>query len=181
VIRGLRGPRLDMRPLDDGDEELYARLYTSPEVMRRIGPPQDAATAARGFRLALGFNAAASPVRLFWVIRQRSPAIDMGLLGLTLDDAGGGEVGVVLPGEHQGRGIATEAIAVLAGHAFDVMRLQRLHTRHLGDHRLAAGLMATLGFEAIPPGADTGHWRWQLTPARWRASPRRQAMADPLP
>jgi RimJ/RimL family protein N-acetyltransferase len=100
---------------------------------------------------------------------------------VSLDTEGGGEVGVVLPPEHQGRGFATEAIAALAEHAFGVMRLQRLHTRHDDGHGLAAGLMATLGFEQTAVDTHTGRWRWQLTPAAWAASPRRQAKADPLP
>ena len=42
------------------------------------------------------------------------------MAGLSLDESGGAEVGVVLPAAHQGRGVATEAIALLAGHAFGV-------------------------------------------------------------
>jgi RimJ/RimL family protein N-acetyltransferase len=181
VITGLQGPRLEMTPLAEGDQALYARLYGDPQVMQRIGPAQDPRTAAQGFRTALQLNRTTPHTRLFWVIRERSPSRPLGLLGLSLDADGGGEVGVVLPFEHQGRGIATEAIAALAGHAFGAMRLQRLHTRHDDGHALAAGLMATLGFEQTAADTHTGRWRWQLTPAAWAASPRRQAMGDPLP
>ena len=38
------------------------------------------------------------------------------------------------------------------------------------DGWLAAGLMATLGFQSIAPAAGSCHWRWQLTPERWAAS-----------
>jgi len=169
-----------MRPLAAGDEGLYVGLYTNAEVMRHIGPPQDAATAARGFGLALQFNAASPPERLFWVIHDRAQTGDLGLLGLTLDAAGAAEVGVVLPPAHQGRGFATEAIAAVADYAFDTIGLQRLHTRHDPGHGLAAGLMATLGFERSAPDAGRSPWRWQLTPARWAASARRQATANPL-
>jgi RimJ/RimL family protein N-acetyltransferase len=181
VIPRLRGPRLDLRPLADGDEALYVRVYGDPEVMRHIGTPQDAATAARGFRAALRHNASTPPVRLFWVIHDRILVQELGLIGLSLDEPGGAEVGVALPAAHQGRGVATEAIATLAGHAFVAMRLQRLHTRHRAGHGLAAGLMASLGFERTTPDAAGAQWRWQLTPAGWAASPRRQAMANPLP
>lgn len=181
MIPTLHGARLDMRPLAEGDQALYVRLYTDPQVMQRIGMPQDSATATMGFGLALRFNEATPPLRLFWVIHDRSQARDLGLLGLTLDETGGGEVGVVLPEEHQGRGVATEAIAALADHAFAAMQLQRLHTRHEDGHGLAAGLMATLGFEASAPDTCSARWRWQLTPARWAASPRRQGSANRLP
>lgn len=181
MITSLHGPRLDMRPLDEGDEALYVRLYGDAAVMQRIASPQDPRTAALGFRAALRMNAAEVPTRLFWVIRQRRPPLALGLLGLSLDGEGGGEVGVVLPLEHQGRGIATEAIAALADHAFGAMPLHRLHTRHDDGHGLAAGLMATLGFARTAVEAPSGRWRWELTPAQWARSPRRQAQGDPLP
>lgn len=180
MIATLHGPRLELRPLADTDEALYVRLYTDPMAMQHIGTAQDADTATRGFRSALRFNAAIPPVRLFWVIDDRAARQALGLIGLSLDEPGGGEVGVLLPAEHQGRGVATEAIAALADHAFAVMRLQRLHTRHRNGHALAAGLMATLGFEQVAPAAASGRWRWQLTPDRWAASPRRLSTANRL-
>jgi len=181
VIVTMCGPRLDLRPLTESDDALYVQLYTDPLAMQHIGTAQDAGTATRGFRTALRFNAATPPVRLFWVIDDRAAMQALGLIGLSLDESGGGEVGVLLPDQHQGRGVATEAIAALAEHAFPVMQLQRLHTRHENGHALAAGLMATLGFEQIAPAAGTGRWRWQLTPDRWAASPRRLSSANPLP
>ncbi len=180
MIAALRGPRLDLRPLADGDRALYMRLYGDAQAMQHIGAAQDAGTAARGFRAALRYNAATPSERLFWVIEDRAEAQPLGLIGLSLDGPGGGEVGVLLPHAHQGRGIATEAIAALAAHAFSTMPLQRLHTRHQPGHALAAGLMSTLGFEPIAPDSVTGHWRWQLTPERWAAQPRRQGLANPL-
>ena len=180
MIATLRGPRLELRPLRDGDEPLYGQLYGDPGVMQHIGPAQDAGTAARSFLTALRYNAAAAPVRVFWVIQDRAATEPLGLIGLTLDHDAGGEVGVLLPDRHQGRGVATEAIAALADHAFLTLRLQNLHTRHPPGHALAAGLMTTLGFERIAAAAGAGRWRWQLTPERWAARPRRLSAADPL-
>lgn len=180
MIATLRGPRLDLRPLAEGDRALYVQLYGDAHAMQHIGAAQDAGTAARGFRTALRFNAATPPERQFWVIQDRTASQPLGLIGLSMDESGGGEVGVLLPDAHQGRGIATEAIAALADHAFSTMHLQRLHTRHQPGHALAAGLMSTLGFERIAPAAGNGPWRWQLTAERRAALPRRQGAADPL-
>ena len=173
MITTLQGPRLDLRPLADGDQALYVQLYGDPQVMQHIGPAQDAGTAARGFAAALRYNAATPPARLFWVIQDRIGMQALGLIGLTLDEPGGGEVGVLLPAGQQGRGLATEAIAALADHAFGTLQLQRLHTRHAPGHALAAGLMATLGFEKLtsPLASASGRWRWQLTPDRWADRP----------
>jgi RimJ/RimL family protein N-acetyltransferase len=181
VIATLRGPRLDLRPLAEDDEALYVRLYSDSLAMRHIGAAQAPGTAASGFHTAMRFNAATPSVRVFWVIHDRVARQAVGLIGLALDEPGGAEVGVLLPDEHQGRGIATQAIAVLADHAFNVMQLQRLHTRHENGHALAAALMATLGFENIAPSDASGHWRWQLTPERWANSPQRLSTANPLP
>lgn len=180
MIATLRGPRLDLRPLSDGDQALYVRLYSDPRAMQHIGPAQDAGAAARGFAAALRYNAQAPSVRLFWVIQDRGAMQALGLIGLALDEPGGGEVGVLLPAGHQGRGVATEAIAALADHALGAMQLRRLHTRHLPGHALAAGLMATLGFERTAAAAPSDRWCWQLTADRWAASPRRQGAANPL-
>ncbi len=180
MIATLRGPRLELRPLDEDDQALYVRLYGDALAMQHIGTAQDEATAARGFRAALRHHSATPPERLFWVIRERAAEQPLGMIGLSLDEPGGGEVGVILPVGHQGRGIATEAIAALADHAFDALQLRRLHTRHLPGHALAAGLMATLGFERIAPATESGRSCWQLTPGRWAARPRRQGAANPL-
>lgn len=180
MIARLQGPRLDLRALADGDEALYVRLYTDPEVMQRVAATQDAAAAARGFRAALRMNAAPVPTRLFWVIHDRLAVQERGLIGLVLDDSGGGEVGVVLPPAHQGQGLATEAIAALAEHAFNAMGLTRLHTAHEADNGLAAGLMASLGFERLPAEGAPARVRWQLTPQGWARSPRRQPPGNRL-
>lgn len=180
MIATLRGPRLDLRPLAEGDEGLYVQLYSDPLAMQRIGTAQDGGTAARGFRTALRFNAATPPARLLWVIDDRAALQALGLIGLAIDEPGGGEVGVLLPARHQGRGIATEAIAALAAHAFTKLQLHRLHARHEDGHALAAGLMATLGFEKIESAPGSDRWRWQLTQESWAASPRRLSTANPL-
>lgn len=170
-----------LRPLAAGDEALYCRLYGSPETMARIAAAQDAATAARSFRAALGMNAQVPARRGYWVICTEAGEVPLGLAGLVLDDEGGAEVGVLLPAAHQGRGHATRAIAALADHAFGAMGRVRLYTRHHEGHALAAGLMQALGFERMGRAADDGRWQWQLTPERWSRWPRRQGGGNPLP
>lgn len=180
MIATLDGPRLRLRPLAPEDQALYRRLFADPVVMQHVAAAQDEATAARGFRQALAMNAALPAQRRFWVIAERNGGEAHGLIGLTLDESGGAEVGVVLPEARQGRGLATEAIATLANHAFGALGLHRLHTRHLDGHALAAGLMQSLGFENTARGPAPETWCWQLTPERWASHPRRQAKPDPL-
>jgi len=174
----LDSDRLQLIPLAEGDKALYCRLYTDPRVMARIARPRTPAEAARGFQASLRMNAEMPNRRSLWTMTLKSSGSALGLIGLDRDEPDGAEVGVVLPPEHQGRGLATEAIGALADHAFGALGLLRLHTRHAPDHGLAAGLMQSLGFERIRADAGEHGWRWQLTPGR-RA--RRQRVPDPLP
>lgn len=175
----LETPRLRLRPLEPGDEALYVRLYSDPVSMSRIANAQSPDAAARGFHAALAAQRKQPPARLFWVMHERVQELAFGLLGLDLDEPGGGEVGALIPPAQQGRGYATEAIAALADHAFGALGLMRLHTRHADGHGLAHGLMQGLGFaqDAAVPGGPHPQ-RWSLTPARWAA---RQSANDPLP
>ena len=180
MIATLDGPRLQLRPLAEGDERLYRQLFGDPVVMERIAAPQTGEAAAQGFRLALAMNRASPAQRLFWVIQSLADGEAQGLIGLTMDAPGSAEVGVVLPQARQGRGLATEAITLLADHAFGPLALRRLHTRHASGHVLAAGLMRGLGFENTSQAEGARGWSWELTPARWAARPRRQGRANPL-
>lgn len=170
-------PRLRLRPLQAADEALYVRLYCDPVSMARITAAQTPGTAARGFRAALAAQAQAAPRRCFWVMHDHTRGQSVGLLGLDLDGPGSGEVGALIPPEHQGCGYATEAIAALADHAFGALGLQRLHTRHAAGHGLAHGLMQGLGFQQGEPVPGPHPQRWSLTPDRWAG---RQGAGDPL-
>jgi RimJ/RimL family protein N-acetyltransferase len=179
MIATLQTPRLRLRPMQDGDRDLYVTLYSDADTMRHIAPAQSAEAAARGFLVALAATQASPPARRFWVMCDLSGA-EVGLLGLDHDAPGSGEVGALIPPPHQGRGYATEAIAALADHAFGALCLQRLHTRHAAGHGLAAGLMSGLGFEPAPDAPGPHPQRWQLDPGRWAARTGRQGPGDPL-
>ncbi len=179
MIATLHTPRLQLRPLAEGDRAFYVALYSDAETMQRVVAAQAPAAAARGFVVALASMHCSPPQRRFWVMRDGS-GLAVGLLGLDHDEPDAGEVGALIPPPYQGRGYATEAIAALADHAFGTLGLRRLHTRHAAGHGLAAGLMRGLGFQ---PTADTGGphpQRWELDPQRWAARPGRQGHGDPL-
>jgi RimJ/RimL family protein N-acetyltransferase len=159
--------RFDLRLLAAGDETLYAALYGDPATMAAIAAAQAPAQLARGFAATCRANAASPPRRRTWVIHERATARDLGLIGLVWDPDGhgrqGAELGVVLPPAHQGRGVASEAIAGLCAAAFAQLGLDFLHTRHRDGHGLAAGLMRRCGFERQPPCDGEDGQRWRLT------------------
>jgi RimJ/RimL family protein N-acetyltransferase len=156
-VSGFATTRLHLRPLGPGDEAFYRTLYTDADLLRDIAPALDDAAIARSFAAALRDAAAAEPRRRRWVIVEGGR--DIGLLGL-LGGGGEAEIGALVLADRQGRGIAAEAIAALARHAFTDLGVRRLHTRHAPTNAAAAGLMRKLGFAALAPG-DDGQVRWE--------------------
>lgn len=165
----LAGPRLHLRPLSPGDAALYAGLYADPDTMRHVLPPAAGERARRAFDAALAASARPWPTARVWTL-VRPPEIQaFGLVGLDPDGLGGAEVGAMIPPARQGQGYATEAIALLAAHAFKELGLVSLHTRHADGHGLAEGLMQRLGFEPAPRQDGPHPVRWRLSRARWQA------------
>lgn len=156
----LATPRLGLRPLGAGDAAFYRALYTDAALLREVAPALDDAGAARSFAAALRDASAIAPRRRRWVIVE-GPT-DVGLLGL-LGEGDAAEVGAIVVADRQGRGIAAEAIAALARHAFADLGFERLHTRHAPANAAAAGLMRKLRFAPLAPG-DDGQVRWELRP-----------------
>ena len=168
----LAGSDLVLRPLGDADQSLYVALYSDSETMARAMPALDAAGALRAFRREREAPCRAETQRLTWTLADVRDDTAFGLLGLVLDNERGAEVGVVLPPEHQGRGRATQAIALVARHAFEHLALERLYTRHAQGHEPARGLMLRLGFAPAPGGQPPHPVRWTLTREAWLAARR---------
>lgn len=171
----LTGSQLILRPLGDQDQSLYVALYGDADTMARAMPALDPASALRAFRRERRAQGEAGTRRMAWTLSERCDGSAFGLLGLVLDDAGGAEVGVVLPPARQGRGHATEAIALVAPHAFQTLALESLYTRHAEGHGPARGLMLRLGFEPAPIGTPPHPVRWTLTRETWQAAKRDKA------
>jgi len=161
---------LRIRLLDESDRPLYQQLYGDDTTMHHVGPPLDAAKAARSFVAACRMNRVAPPKRRFWVIQDDRTGLALGLIGLHWDAPASAELGVILPPERQGQGIATAAIRCLLPTAFETLGLERLHTWHAADHGLAGGLMASLGFEALKDQTGRAGRCWQLTASQWRTN-----------
>ncbi|MBW8312863.1 MAG: GNAT family N-acetyltransferase [Rhizobium sp.] len=163
-------PKLQIRLLGESDQQLYLQLYGDEATMRYIGPSLDEKQARRSFASACRLNQSDPPTARFWVIEDCATGLAIGLIGLHWDGPASAELGVVLPPEHQGKGIATRVIRILLAVAFDSLRLDRLHTRHVAGHFLAGGLMASLGFAALPHPAEGGVRCWELAASRWQGA-----------
>lgn len=157
--------RLRARPLGEGDEALYASLYTNPELMRYIAAPMSHEAACKSFRSAVKRQ---SPRPQRWIIAEREDGPDVGMLGL-IGQGDGPEIGVMLLGPWHHRGYGTEAMAGMADHAFSTSAVQ-LITAHqaVADHPTVVRMMLKLGFEPLPPTDDNPQGGdWTLTRQQW--------------
>lgn len=160
--------RLHLRPLDGGDEALYCRLYTDPEMMRHIAAPLSLDAAQRSFRLACR-QAVQRPMDTpWWVMSEHVSRIDIGLLGMVRRETVA-EIGIVLLAQWQGRGFATETIRVLTDLAFEDPAIAMLVLDQASDNGAMLGLMEKLEFLRVAVVGNDGRVRWQLARNRWQA------------
>lgn len=116
----LRGSRVHVRALRASDLPQFHRYRADP----RIALYQDwlPMSEQEALEFLLRKSAAAGPVPGSWVqLGIALPATDLlaGDVGLYLDqNAEAAEIGFTLAGEHQGRGLATEAVELVLGAVF---------------------------------------------------------------
>lgn len=156
--------RLHLRPLCSADEESYVGLFTAPDVMAHVGPPLGRDAAASAFCRSLAMMCAPEPEAWLWIARYRDEAQDVGLFGL-IKREGLPEIGAMLLQEHQGRGLAFEALSRVRDYGFTHLDLEAQFGRQLASNQRSIGLMLKLGFDQVPDGPR--HIRWELGRASW--------------
>ena len=173
--------RLHLRPLGEGDEALYYRLYTDPDLMRHIATPLSPEAAQRGFHAALK---QLGGKRMLWVIITRNGSArgaERGILGI-VPEGEAAEVGVMLFAEGQACGFAAEVISAIADVLFQTSEIRRLWARHAVDNRAMSRVMEKLEFvpQTSESANDLSELRWQLLREEWlMRRPTRMQMALP--
>ncbi|MDG4802763.1 GNAT family N-acetyltransferase [Micromonospora sp. WMMD980] len=111
-----------LRRLAPADADALHRLHTLPEVVaNRVPPvPPDRESIARRCRLAAGYWLAGDAADLAIVDAATGALVGGCALGYDEPTAGQATVGYSLLPEARGRGLATRAIRLLAGWAFDI-------------------------------------------------------------
>lgn len=119
--------RLVLRPIQDDDAEDLCPLWGDPEVMRFIGDsrPRTRAEAEERLRRAVrhwqehGFG--------LWALHDKATGSFVGGCGVGyFNGLADVEVGYALARPYWGSGLASEAVARVLRHAFDVLQLSRL-------------------------------------------------------
>ena len=149
----LAGPieteRLVLRPFEEGDLEAVLAMQTSPDVARYLywGPRTETEV-----RKSLDEKISARAIRadgdalsLAGISKATGELVADVVLWLTSREHQQGELGYIVPTEHQGLGYATEATGPLLRIAFEELRLHRVIGRAEARHAASARVMEKLG------------------------------------
>jgi RimJ/RimL family protein N-acetyltransferase len=160
----LRGARLVLRPMDDGDSAALFAIYGDPLVMRYTDedPFPDLSTVA--LMLASVRRLLASGESLEWAIALNDGGEVIGTCGLHSFDAAtrSAEVGCLLRQSAWGNGYVPEAIGLLTAYAAAELGLEHLLADVDPENGRAQRMFARLGYRVD----DDGMLRFDLTRSR---------------
>ena len=159
VVPTLESERLRLRAYRANDAEAMFRLYSDPRVMRywSFPPWTDLSQADAYLKRALGEMAEGRV--LPWAIANRGDDRLVGTITLfALDPVQGrAEIGYSLDPKLQGQGVASEALRMALGHAFDALRLRRIEADTDPRNTPSIRLLERLGFRL--EGLLRARWR----------------------
>jgi RimJ/RimL family protein N-acetyltransferase len=124
----LSGPRVELRPLEDGDAPALFALFGDPEVMRYwSSPPLRDIQAAQELLRDIRQKFTARRL-LQWGVAARETGEVIGTFGLNNVSLPHrrAEVGFSLLRDQWGRGLATEALRLLLRYSFETLGLHRV-------------------------------------------------------
>jgi RimJ/RimL family protein N-acetyltransferase len=144
----LASARVRLRPYRDADADALLALYSDAAVVRywSFAPWTRAAEAEAYLQRAAAH--AAQGLALPWAIADAASDVLVGTATLhsLQPEQGRAEIGYALAPAHQGRGIASEALRLLLGHAFGPLRLRRIEADVDPRNIASCRLLEALGF-----------------------------------
>lgn len=141
----LRGPRVTLRPLADGDVEARQALGFDPAITRCYGG-NARLTSVMSREEAEHWVETIRSYRHAWIIDVGGLIGHIRLQGhVEADQRAALAVGIDDP-RQLGKGLGTEAIRLVAAYAFDELRLRRLSLRVLAFNERAVGAYESVGF-----------------------------------
>lgn len=150
----LETERLILRPLRPEDLDEMATLLGDADALALWGDPLDRDGSLAWIERNMARYEADGFGRCAVVLRETGELVgDCGLVGTTVEGAPEVELGWIVRGSHQGRGIATEAAAGWRDYAFDMLGLDRIVSmvseRNPASRRVAEKLGMTVERTAI--------------------------------
>ena len=174
----LAGARVTLRPLTPADVDRIVSYRNHPDVARFQAwdsYPRDRAAALVS---EMSASAPGTPGRWHqWGVEDNASGTLAGDFGLrTFEDGAQGEIGFTLAPDAQGRGLATEAAALVLALAFGDLGLHRVIACTDPANARAVALLGRLGFRhegrAVEATRVGGRWvdddLWALLAREWR-------------
>jgi RimJ/RimL family protein N-acetyltransferase len=166
----VRSPRLQLRPVSDGDVQSLVAYRSLPDVCRYVPfEPMDAAAVLARVHGDWSRSALESEGDALFLVIELTPSAEVvGDLMLRWASAADrcGEIGYVLHPARSGHGFATEAVHRLLHLAFEELHLHRVIARVDADNHASARLAARLGMRQeahlVQNEWFKGHWSDEL-------------------
>ena len=142
------GKRIKLEKFTQSDWSVFKELYTDPKVMKHVYDPFTEDVAREVFESRLEPWNENSDGWLSFSINDLASETKLGIIGIkiTKHSTKIAEVGFMLTGKAQGRGIASESLGLLIQYAFDEINLNKLvaicSTKNHGSYNL----LEKLGF-----------------------------------
>ncbi len=168
--RELRTARLRLRPIEDGDVDALAAIYTDPGYLAHMPAVDLASTAAQVARFVAHWEADGFGP---WAAEDPATGVLLGRVGVIrhLDwplEEGPVEVGWVLTAEARGRGLATEGGAAALDAAFAALDVGRVLSITSPTNLRSQAVMRRLGL------THRGEARWRDVDVVWWALDREE-------
>lgn len=144
----LRSPRVILRPFREDDVDGYYELHSDPERMRYWSSSPYTAREQAVAKVAQILDWQRDSDVFQWVITEPGDDQFRGSLALfSLNrDHRRCEVGYSLLRQHQGKGLATEALRLAVSYAFDVLSLERIEADVDPRNARSLRLLERVGF-----------------------------------
>jgi RimJ/RimL family protein N-acetyltransferase len=142
------GGVVGLRPVGPGDLDVYLRMRTDAAMMAHLGGPQDAAGMAAKVHRDVE-AAAADREWILMILPGDDPAAVAGTVALWQHEAAGetiSEIGWMVLPEHQGKGIATDALRTVLRRAAADGRWGPIHAYPAVTNMASNRLCRRLGF-----------------------------------
>jgi RimJ/RimL family protein N-acetyltransferase len=158
--------RLRLRPFQDADLPAFVAYRSDPDVARYQSwdttYSMDDARRFLASQQGVAFGTPGAWVQVAAIDRLRGTLCGDCAVHVVTDQPATAEVGVTLAPEHQGRGLAGEALAAVITTLFEEHDLHRVYARADDRNRAVHGLLERLGFrcEARLVEADWFKGEW---------------------
>ncbi|HUE65402.1 MAG TPA: GNAT family N-acetyltransferase [Rhizomicrobium sp.] len=143
----LKTARLTLRPQQQGDAEALFAILNDPEAMRFWNRPPIAGLAVANELVREQQAAMATGLCRYWTVLERDDAI--GSVDLSLIQRGSAELGFLFRPDRWGKGLASEAVGAVVGHALAEIGLMRLASAIQTENHRAARVLERSGFSLV--------------------------------